>query len=66
MDPIQIWTLAIVSATFLLYIVIAVWSRAANTGEFYIAGKGVHADSERDGDGGGLDVVRPRLSRWRD
>ena len=42
MDAIQTWTLGIVAATFLLYIAIAVWSRAGSTGEFYVAGKGVH------------------------
>jgi len=41
MDPIQLWTLGIVSATFLLYICIAVWSRASTTSEFFVAGKGV-------------------------
>jgi len=32
----------IVGATFVLYIGIAVWSRARSTGDFYVAGKGVH------------------------
>ncbi len=40
---IQTWTLLIVIATFVLYVGIAVWSRAASTGEFYVAGKGVPA-----------------------
>lgn len=43
MTDIQMWTLAIVFCTFLLYIGIAIWSRASSTGEFYIAGKGVPA-----------------------
>ncbi len=32
----------VVGATFALYIGIAIWSRAASTGEFYAAGRGVH------------------------
>ena len=43
MDPIQQWTLGIVIATFVLYIGIAVWSRASSTSEFFVAGKGVPA-----------------------
>jgi len=35
-------TFIVVGATFALYIGIAFWSRAATTGEFYVAGKGVH------------------------
>ncbi|MFC7334636.1 sodium:solute symporter family protein [Rhodocista pekingensis] len=35
-------TYLVVGATFALYIGIAIWSRAATTGEFYVAGKGVH------------------------
>lgn len=35
-------TFLVVGATFLLYIIIAIRSRAASTGEFYVAGKGVH------------------------
>jgi cation/acetate symporter len=35
-------TYLVVGATFALYIGIAIWSRAASTGEFYVAGKGVH------------------------
>ena len=35
-------TYLVVGATFLLYIGIAVWARAGSTGEFYVAGKGVH------------------------
>jgi cation/acetate symporter len=35
-------TYVVVGATFALYIGIAVWSRALSTGDFYVAGKGVH------------------------
>jgi cation/acetate symporter len=35
-------TYLVVGATFALYIVIAFWSRASTTGEFYVAGKGIH------------------------
>ncbi|PWN07667.1 sodium:solute symporter family protein [Rhodohalobacter mucosus] len=35
---IQAWTFLIVGLTFLLYIGIAVWARAASTKEFYVAG----------------------------
>lgn len=42
MSNLNIWTYAIVGATFALYIGIAIWARAATTGEFYVAGKGVH------------------------
>ncbi len=38
----QTLTLLVVGATFLLYIGIAVWARASTTGEFYVAGKGIH------------------------
>jgi len=38
----QIWTFLLVGLSFALYIGIAVWSRASSTGEFYVAGKGVH------------------------
>lgn len=38
----QTLTYLVVGATFILYIGIAVWSRAATTGDFYVAGKGVH------------------------
>jgi len=34
---IQFWTFLIVGITFLLYIAIAVWSRAKNTSDFYVA-----------------------------
>jgi len=39
---IQTWTWVLVGVTFTLYIGIAIWSRASSTGEFYVAGKGVH------------------------
>lgn len=39
---IQTWTWIIVGITFALYLGIAIWSRAYSTGEFYVAGKGVH------------------------
>ena len=35
-------TYTVVGATFLLYIGIALWARAGTTGEFYVAGKGIH------------------------
>jgi cation/acetate symporter len=35
-------TYLVVGASFLVYIAIAVWSRAATTGDFYVAGKHVH------------------------
>ncbi len=38
----QTITYIVVGLTFALYIVIAIWARAASTGEFYVAGKGVH------------------------
>lgn len=39
---VQTLTFLIVGASFLLYIGIAVWSRAGSTKEFYVAGGGVH------------------------
>lgn len=39
---IQTWTFIIVGLTFALYVGIAVWSKAGNTSEFYIAGSTVH------------------------
>ena len=39
---VQAWTFLIVGATFALYIGIAIWARASTTGDFYIAGRGVH------------------------
>ncbi len=38
----QTLTYIVVGATFALYIGIAIYSRASTTGEFYVAGKGVH------------------------
>ena len=35
-------TFIVVGATFALYIAIAIYSRARSTGDFYVAGKGVH------------------------
>jgi len=42
MSNLNMWTYAVVGATFALYIGIAIWARATTTGEFYVAGKGVH------------------------
>jgi len=39
---VQTWTYIIVGLTFLIYIAIAIWSKAGSTGEFYVAGGGVH------------------------
>lgn len=39
---VQTWTFIIVGVSFALYIGIAIWARAGTTGEFYVAGKGVH------------------------
>ena len=39
---VQAWTFLIVGGTFALYIGIAIWSKASTTGDFYIAGRGVH------------------------
>ena len=38
---VQNWTYILVGVTFALYIGIAIWSRAASTKEFYVAGGGV-------------------------
>ncbi len=38
----QTLTYLFVGGTFALYIGIAIWARASTTGEFYVAGKGVH------------------------
>ncbi len=38
----QLLTYIVVGASFALYIGIAIWARAGTTGEFYIAGRGVH------------------------
>ena len=37
-----VWTFLIVGISFILYIVVAWWSRAKSTSEFYVAGSGVH------------------------
>jgi cation/acetate symporter len=39
---IQTWTFILVGLSFALYIGIAIWARAGTTGEFYVAGGGVH------------------------
>ncbi|MEM7104460.1 MAG: sodium:solute symporter family protein [Bacteroidota bacterium] len=39
---VQAWTFALVGATFLLYIIVAILARASSTSEFYVAGKGVN------------------------
>jgi cation/acetate symporter len=39
---ILMWTWIIVGASFVLYIGIAIWSKAKTTGEFYVAAKQVH------------------------
>ncbi|MFA7557154.1 MAG: sodium:solute symporter family protein [Hydrogenophaga sp.] len=38
----QTWTYLLVGLSFALYIGIAFWSKASSTGEFYVAGGGVH------------------------
>jgi len=38
----QTMTYIVVGGTFALYIAIALWSKASSTGEFYVAGTGVH------------------------
>jgi len=38
----QTLTYLVVGATFALYIGIAIWARASTTGEFYVAGTGIH------------------------
>lgn len=42
MTSLELWTYSIVGATFALYIGIAIWARARTTGDFYVAGGGVH------------------------
>ena len=39
---VQAWTFTMVGLSFVLYMSIAIWSRAYSTSEFYVAGKGVH------------------------
>lgn len=41
MGNVQLWTYILVGITFALYIGIAIWSRAASTKDFYVAGGGV-------------------------
>lgn len=41
MENQQIWIYAIVGFTFIIYIGIAIWSRAGSTKDFYVAGGGV-------------------------
>ncbi len=38
----QTITYIVVGATFALYFGIAIWARAGSTGDFYVAGKGIH------------------------
>lgn len=38
----KVWTYLVVGATFALYIYIAIRSKAKDTGDFYVASKGVH------------------------
>ncbi|MBK1721119.1 sodium:solute symporter family protein [Thiocystis violacea] len=42
MTALDMWTYGVVGATFALYIGIAIWARAGTTGEFYVAGGGIH------------------------
>ncbi len=42
MTSLQLWLWAIVGGSFALYIGIAFWARAGSTGEFYVAGGGIH------------------------
>ncbi|MCG6896967.1 MAG: cation acetate symporter [Thiocapsa sp.] len=42
MTALEIWTYGIVGLTFATYIGIAIWARARTTGDFYVAGGGVH------------------------
>ncbi|HBX65612.1 MAG TPA: cation acetate symporter, partial [Balneolaceae bacterium] len=38
---VQVWTYILVGVTFAIYIGIAIWSRAASTSDFYVAGSHV-------------------------
>ncbi|MHC4112336.1 MAG: sodium:solute symporter family protein [Planctomycetota bacterium] len=38
---IQAWTYVFVTFSFIIYIAVAIWSRASSTNEFYVAGHGV-------------------------
>ncbi len=42
MTDLQLWTYIVVGLSFALYFGIAIWARAGSTGEFYVAGGGVH------------------------
>lgn len=42
MSNLQMWTYVIVGLSFALYFGIAIWARAGSTGEFYVAGGGIH------------------------
>ncbi|WP_081485866.1 sodium:solute symporter family protein [Thiothrix nivea] len=42
MTELQLWTYIVVGLSFALYFGIAIWARAGSTGEFYVAGGGVH------------------------
>lgn len=42
MTSLHIWTYVVVGLSFALYFGIAIWARAGSTGEFYVAGGGVH------------------------
>ncbi len=39
--PLEMLSYLVVGASFVLYVGIAIWSRARSTGDFYVAGKGV-------------------------
>lgn len=42
MTELQLWTYVVVGLSFALYFGIAIWARAGSTGEFYVAGGGIH------------------------
>lgn len=42
MSEAQIWTWALVAASFALYVGVAFWARASSTQEFYVAGRHIH------------------------
>lgn len=42
MTELQLWTYIVVGLSFALYFGIAIWARAGSTGEFYVAGGGIH------------------------
>ncbi len=42
MTELQIWTYIVVGLSFAVYFGIAFWARAGSTGEFYVAGGGIH------------------------